>query len=153
MGKESCNVGCARRQLFMIDCTSSAKHAHTLLFRKQCTLDFTHIRITTLCMKTGAPHNIPEGWSAIDACMNVPVEIKGITLRCIGARSTFINGSLHICGYWMVDWGQPDCRPWYRKYHDRGGRDWWPLCHSTPLVWNLIYNVHEPYPLPGTSGK
>ena len=32
-------------------------------------------------MKTGVPHNIPEGWSTIDACMNIPVEIKGITIR------------------------------------------------------------------------
>jgi hypothetical protein len=91
VGKEGCNVGCARRQLPVIDRTSSAEHAHTLSFRKQCTLDFAHIRMATLCMKTGEPHNIPEGWSAIDACMNVPVEIKGITLRCIGARSTFIQ--------------------------------------------------------------
>ena len=65
----------------------------------------------------GILRGIPEGWSAIDACMNLPVEIRGVTVRR-PHRCAFVNGSPHIHGYWMVDWDQPDCKPWYRDYQD-----------------------------------
>jgi len=61
----------------------------------------------------GALRNIPEGWSDIDACMNMPVEIKGVTVRR-PYRCAYVQGSPHIHGYWMVDWNQVDCKPWYR---------------------------------------
>ena len=65
----------------------------------------------------GVLRNIPEGWSPVDACMNMPVEIKGVTVRR-PYRCAFTLGSPHVHGYWIVDWDQPDCRPWYRDYHD-----------------------------------
>ena len=65
----------------------------------------------------GALQNIPEGWTAMDACTNMPVEIKGVTVRRPD-RCAFVEGSPHIHGYWMVDWDQPDCKPWYRDFHD-----------------------------------
>jgi len=65
----------------------------------------------------GALQNIPEGWTAMEACTNMPVEIKGVTVRRPD-RCAFVEGSPHIHGYWMVDWDQPDCKPWYRDFHD-----------------------------------
>ena len=65
----------------------------------------------------GILRNIPEGWSDIDACMNMPVEIKGVTVRR-PYRCAYVWGSPHIHAYWMVDWDQPDCKPWYRDYKD-----------------------------------
>ena len=61
--------------------------------------------------------NVPEGWTAVDACMSKPVEIEGVTIRR-PYRCAFVDGSPHIHGYWMVDWEQLDCRPWYRDFHD-----------------------------------
>lgn len=103
--------------------------------------------------------NIPEGWSAVDACTNLPVEIHGVTIRR-PYRCALVDGSSDIRGYWMVDWDQPDCRPWWYNYqdagctsyksgsrriegqlvgiNDKGNQDWWLLCNSTPLVWNSI---------------
>ena len=63
----------------------------------------------------GLLQNIPEGWSAMDACLNMPVEIRGVTIRR-PYRCGFVGGSIH--GYWMVDWDQPDCKPWYRDFYD-----------------------------------
>jgi len=107
----------------------------------------------------GMLQNIPEGWNAVDACMNMPVDIKDVTIRR-PYRCKFVDGSPHIHGYWMVDWDQADCKPWYRDFHDAGctsyrsgarrieaqivgiiGRkeqDWRLMCESTPLVWNNI---------------
>lgn len=128
----------------------------------------------------GVLRNIPEGWSATDACMNMPVEIKGVTVRR-PYRCAYVWGSPYIHGYWMVDWDQPDCKPWYRDYKDAVGpnrpfapprvclhtlpdvqgctgyrsgkrrieaqivginnrreQNWWLLCNTTPLIWNLI---------------
>jgi len=65
----------------------------------------------------GVLRDIPEGWSNIDACMNMPVEIKGVTVRR-PYRCGYVWGSLQIHGYWMVDWDQPDCKPWHRDYKD-----------------------------------
>jgi len=103
----------------------------------------------------GILQNIPEGWSAIDACMNMPVEINGVTVRR-PYRCAFVDGSPHIHGYWMVDWDQTDCKPWHENFHDAGctnygsgtrrieaqvvgiiGRkeqDWRLMCESTPLT-------------------
>lgn len=65
----------------------------------------------------GVLRGIPEGWTAMDACMNMPVEIKGVTVRH-PYRCAFVGGSPHIHAYWMVDWDQPDCKPWYRDFRD-----------------------------------
>jgi len=106
----------------------------------------------------GILRNIPEGWSDADACMNMPVEIKGVTIRR-PYRCARVWGSPHIHAYWMVDWDQPDCKPWYRDFHNagctnrgsgkrrieaqivgingKGGQNWWSLCNATPLVWDM----------------
>ena len=65
----------------------------------------------------GMLRNIPQGWSAIDACMNMPVEIKGVTIRRPD-RCKFVDGSPHIHGYWIVDWDEQGCKPWYRDFRD-----------------------------------
>ena len=65
----------------------------------------------------GVLRNIPEDWSDMDACMSMPVEIKGVTVRH-PYRCAFVGGSPHIHAYWMVDWDQPDCKPWYRDFRD-----------------------------------
>ena len=66
---------------------------------------------------SGMLQSIPEGWTAVDACMNMPVEIKGVTVRRPD-RCAFVEGSPHIHGYWIVDWDQPDCKPWYQDFKD-----------------------------------
>ena len=68
----------------------------------------------------GVLKNIPKDWTPMDACMNMPVEIKGVTVRR-PQRCAYVWGSPHIQGYWMVDWDQPDCKPWYRDYQDAVG--------------------------------
>jgi len=84
----------------------------------------------------GMLQNIPEGWSAIDACMNMPVEIKGVTIRR-PYRCAFVDESPHIRGYWMVDWDQSDCKPGLRNFHDAVSprfpftRISWSRSHST----------------------
>jgi len=65
----------------------------------------------------GTLRNIPAGWSAVDACMNMPVEIKGVTVRRPN-RCAFVEGSPDIHGYWMVDWDQADCKPWHQDFRD-----------------------------------
>jgi len=65
----------------------------------------------------GILRNIPQGWTAIDACMNMPAEIKGVTVRRPN-WCAFVGGSPHIVGHWMVDWDQTDCKPWYKDFHD-----------------------------------
>ena len=49
--------------------------------------------------------------------MNMPAEIKGVAIRR-PYRCAFVDGSPHAHGYWIVAWEQPDCRPWYRDFHD-----------------------------------
>ena len=61
--------------------------------------------------------NIPEGWTAIDACINMPIEIKGATVRRPN-RCAFVKGSPHVHGYWMVDWDEPSCKPRWYNYQD-----------------------------------
>ena len=65
----------------------------------------------------GALSHIPEDWDAFDACMHTPVEISGVTVRR-PYRCAFVDGSPYIHGYWMVDWGQPDCTSRLGETHD-----------------------------------
>ena len=66
----------------------------------------------------GILQNIPKYWTDLDACMNMPVEIKGVTLRR-PYRCAYVEGSPYVHGYWMVEWDQPDCQPWHRDFHDK----------------------------------
>ena len=90
----------------------------------------------------GILRNIPQGWTAIDACTNMPVEIKGITVRrpdwC-----AFIGGSPHIIGHWMVDWDQTDCKPWYKDFHDAVSL----ISPSAHMLWlrSHISGMHKPW--------
>lgn len=69
----------------------------------------------------GILRNVPKDWDAMDACMNMPVEIKGVEVRrpdrC--ARVFVFPLEVQVRGYWMVDWDQPDCKPWYRDFEDK----------------------------------
>ncbi|KAF9647049.1 hypothetical protein BDM02DRAFT_3063939, partial [Thelephora ganbajun] len=110
----------------------------------------------------GILRNIPEGWTDVDACMNMPVEIKGVSVRR-PYRCGYVANSPHIHAFWMVDWDQPDCKPWHiditdtgctnpgsgiRRIeawvvgiNDRSEQDWRLLCESTPVTWNHVtYN-------------
>ena len=66
----------------------------------------------------GALKNIPEDRIDMDACMNMPVEIKGVTLKR-PHRCGYVDGSSDIHGFWMVDWDQPDCKPWHQDVADK----------------------------------
>ena len=72
--------------------------------------------------------NVPEGLTATNACMNLPVEIKAIIIRR-PYRCESVDGSPLVRGYWMVDWDQPDCRPWWRNYQDAVGTNSASLMH------------------------
>jgi len=110
----------------------------------------------------GMLQNIPEGRTELDACMNMPVEIKGVSVRRPD-RCAYVEGSSLIHGYWMVDWDQPDCKPWLQDLtdmgctypgsgtrrieawvvgiNDRPQQDWRLLCESMPITWNHVtYN-------------
>jgi len=65
----------------------------------------------------GALKNIPDGRTDMDACMNMPVEIKGVTLKR-PHRCGYVDKSSDIHGFWMVDWDQPDCKPWHQDVTD-----------------------------------
>ena len=65
----------------------------------------------------GALQNIPKNWADMDACMAMPAEIKRVTLAH-PHRCGYIEGSPHIHGFWMVDWDQPDCKPWHKDVTD-----------------------------------
>ena len=65
----------------------------------------------------GALQNIPDDRTDMDACMNMPVEIKGVTLKR-PHRCGYVWGSPDIHGFWMVDWDQPDCKPWHQDVTD-----------------------------------
>jgi len=66
----------------------------------------------------GILNNVPEDWTDLDACMNMPAEIKGVSVRRPD-RCGYVEGSPHIHGYWMVDWDQPDCKPWHQDVTDK----------------------------------
>ena len=80
----------------------------------------------------GTLRNIPRGWDDLDACMNMPVEIKGVSVRRPD-RCLRIGGSLH--GIWAVDWDQPDCKPWHQDFYNKVRR----LIHHTFTLTNLDY--------------
>ena len=61
--------------------------------------------------------NIPEDWTDLDACMNMPVEIKGVTVRRPD-RCEYYGDPLHVRGIWMVNWDQIDCQPWHQDLTD-----------------------------------
>ena len=65
----------------------------------------------------GLLRNIPQGRDPMDACMNMPVEIEGVAINRPD-RCAPIEGSPDIHGYWMVDWDQTDCKPWFRDFRD-----------------------------------
>ena len=65
----------------------------------------------------GTLQNIPEGWTDLEACMNMPVEINGVGIRR-PYRCAYVEDSPHVRGYWKVGWNQPDCRPWLQDFHD-----------------------------------
>jgi len=66
---------------------------------------------------SGVLQNISEDWTAMDACMHMPVEIEGVPIKRPD-RCGFVEGSPHVHGYWMVDWDQPDCEPYFKEFHD-----------------------------------
>ena len=63
----------------------------------------------------GILRNVPEGRSEMDACMNMPVEIGGVTIR----RPYRCQYRGPMNGFWMVDWDQPDCKPWHQDFVDK----------------------------------
>jgi len=81
----------------------------------------------------GMLRNIPEDWDVLDACMNMPVEIKGVSVRR-PYRCGYVDGSPHIHAYWMVDWDQPDCKPWYQDFHDQVGDRTTTVAPCTVLI-------------------
>jgi len=107
----------------------------------------------------GALQNIPKDWTEMEACMNMPVEIKDVYVRRPD-RCGYVEGSPHIHGFWMVDWDQVDCKPWHINIADKGctnpgsgtrsieawvvgindkpEQDWRLLCESTPFTWNHV---------------
>jgi len=58
----------------------------------------------------GELKNIPQDWTPMEACTNMPAEIKGVNVRR-PYRCAYVDGSPHIHGFWVVDWDQPDCKP------------------------------------------
>jgi hypothetical protein len=62
--------------------------------------------------------NIPEDWTDLDACMNMPTTIGSVFLRRPD-RCVYVEGSPHIHGFWMVDWDQVDCQPWHAPPTDK----------------------------------
>lgn len=61
--------------------------------------------------------DVPESWTPMDACMNTPAEVKGVTFKQ-PHRCKWVDGSPHIHGYWVVDWDQKDCQPWHKDIRD-----------------------------------
>jgi len=67
---------------------------------------------------SGALQNIPKDWTDLDACMNLPVEIRNVSVRRPD-RCGYVTNSSHIHGFWTVDWDQPDCKPWHQDFTDK----------------------------------
>ena len=65
----------------------------------------------------GILRNIPKGWTDLDACMNTPTEIKGVSVRRPN-RCLYAGDSPYIRGFWTVDWDQQDCKPWHKDFND-----------------------------------
>ena len=64
----------------------------------------------------GLLKNIPDSRDHMDACMNMPVKIEGITIRRPD-RCDYDGDSMR--GFWIVDWNQVDCKPWLQDVHDK----------------------------------
>jgi len=85
--------------------------------------------------------SVPEGWSATDACMNTPAKVKGFTVRR-PYRCAFLDGSSEIRGYWMVDWDEPGCHPYYRNCREVVGA-------TCPFFFTCVFvftNLHRDAP-------
>lgn len=80
----------------------------------------------------GILRNIPENQADLDACMNMPVEIKGITFSR-PHRCAYVDKSPHVHGFWMVDRDQADCKPWYKDVTDKVF-EFRKVSHSAPLM-------------------
>jgi len=89
----------------------------------------------------GILNNIPEDWTDMDACTNMPVEIKGVSVRRPD-RCGYVEGSPHIHGYWMVDWDQPDCKPQHQDITDKVSSGKQPSLNATPK--NGQKGMYEP---------
>ncbi|KAF9782590.1 hypothetical protein BJ322DRAFT_162310 [Thelephora terrestris] len=107
----------------------------------------------------GILRNIPQDRNDLDACMNMPVEVKGVAIKRPD-RCLYEEGSSYVHGFWMVDWDQPDCKPWHKYLMDKGctnpgsgirrieaelaginrkgQQDWYVLCETTPMTWDHI---------------
>ncbi|KAH7906589.1 hypothetical protein BJ138DRAFT_1015975, partial [Hygrophoropsis aurantiaca] len=97
--------------------------------------------------------NVPEWYThRIEACMDTPVVIHGITYkkptRCVD------EGSNGLFGHWMVDHNEPACSTFWESYKDKGctaqgsgkrhieqylanlphGADWQIFCATTPTT-------------------
>jgi len=73
--------------------------------------------------------NVPGDWTDLDACMNMPTAIEGVSLGRPD-RCDYVANSSHIHGFWMVDWNQVACKPRHDEVTDmvRLGRPtWWHL--------------------------
>ena len=64
--------------------------------------------------------NIPEDWTDVDACMNMPVEIKDVNIRRPD-RCEHVGVPSRIRGVWVVNWGQTDCKPKHQGITDTVG--------------------------------
>ena len=64
----------------------------------------------------GVLRNIPNSWDHMDACMNMPVTIEGVTIRRPD-RCQYEGDAMRA--FWMVDWGQVNCKPWLQDIDDR----------------------------------
>ena len=89
--------------------------------------------------------NIPEDWTEMDACMNMPTTIKGVFLRRPD-RCGYVEGSPHIHGFWMVDWDQPTCKPWHKDVADKvsSGQPIWFTFTFVSAHEHRFQGLHEP---------
>ena len=95
----------------------------------------------------GILRNIPQDRAEIDACMNMPVEIKGVTVRR-PERCQYEEGSPYVHGFWMVDWDQPDCKPWHQDFQDKDPSGGITLAFSLTHEFKGLYEPgirHSPY--------
>jgi hypothetical protein len=83
----------------------------------------------------GILRNVPKNQTDLDACMNMPVEIKGATLTR-PHRCAYVDNSPHVHGFWMVDWNQTDCKPWHKNVADTVSSG---SPHSQPPLTNTAF--------------
>jgi hypothetical protein len=68
----------------------------------------------------GVLRNIPDDWTDLDACMSMPIKIKGVSVRRPD-RCLYTKDSPYIHAFWTVNWDQPECKPWHQDFNDRVG--------------------------------